>query len=419
LKKLTNKILFISLLNYFFVVITDVNCQWEQMSSGIGAGKSIQCMVLDGNSILAGTSDAGIFKSTNNGLSWNSINNGLTVLNVKKIYISGNIIYAGVYSGGVFRSTDNGNNWIQVNSGIENRTVEALISFGGYLFAGTSSGGGVFISTNNGNNWTPVNSGISYMSIYALESNGSFIFAAAANGVYRSSNFGTNWTQVVNGFSYYLGVNFFYKENFNIYAGKNDGLYSTSNNGDNWVNLGLTNQCVSAFIKYNNIFFAGLTSGTGTSGVVLSTNNGANWITKNQGFTVTYPFPPDVKSILISGNFIYAGTEGQSIWRRSLIDITDIKNINSSLPEKYSLLQNYPNPFNPSTNIRYQITNNKFVKITVYDLLGKEIETLVNEKQSPGTYEVTFDGSNYPSGVYFYKLSSGDFSETKKMVLIK
>ncbi|MBN1633036.1 MAG: T9SS type A sorting domain-containing protein [Ignavibacteria bacterium] len=88
-------------------------------------------------------------------------------------------------------------------------------------------------------------------------------------------------------------------------------------------------------------------------------------------------------------------------------------------PYKYALSQNYPNPFNPSTSIRYEIPNGSFVKLVVYDALGREVQTLINEKQSPGTYEITFNASRYPSGVYYYKLTAGEFSDTKRMVLIK
>ncbi|HEY5122801.1 MAG TPA: T9SS type A sorting domain-containing protein [Ignavibacteria bacterium] len=80
---------------------------------------------------------------------------------------------------------------------------------------------------------------------------------------------------------------------------------------------------------------------------------------------------------------------------------------------------NYPNPFNPITKIRYDLPKNGYVKLVVFDALGREIETLVNEKQSPGTYEVTFDASQYSSGVYFYKIEAGDFNAMKRMVLIK
>ena len=88
-------------------------------------------------------------------------------------------------------------------------------------------------------------------------------------------------------------------------------------------------------------------------------------------------------------------------------------------PVSYLLSQNYPNPFNPTTNIKYQIANNSFVTLTVYDILGKEIANLVNAKQSAGIYDVQFDGSRLSSGIYFYKLKAGDFSDVKSMILVK
>lgn len=93
-------------------------------------------------------------------------------------------------------------------------------------------------------------------------------------------------------------------------------------------------------------------------------------------------------------------------------------NINE-LPSGFKLEQNYPNPFNPATVIRYQLAVSSVIVLKVYDFLGKEVATLVNEKQNAGTFEVDFDGSNFPSGIYFYRLSTGDFSDTKRMILLK
>jgi len=82
-------------------------------------------------------------------------------------------------------------------------------------------------------------------------------------------------------------------------------------------------------------------------------------------------------------------------------------------------MQNYPNPFNPSTSIRYEIPKTGLVKIVIFDENGREVESLVNEKQTAGTYEATWDASKYPSGVYFYRLTTESYSETKKMILLK
>ncbi|MCX6164668.1 MAG: T9SS type A sorting domain-containing protein, partial [Ignavibacteriae bacterium] len=98
---------------------------------------------------------------------------------------------------------------------------------------------------------------------------------------------------------------------------------------------------------------------------------------------------------------------------------TGVINVSSEIPDGFKLSQNYPNPFNPTTNIKYQIPKNSFVSLKVYNSIGKEVAVLVNKSLSPGTYETTFDASKYPSGVYFYKLTTDGFSETKRMVLIK
>ncbi|MCX6165638.1 MAG: T9SS type A sorting domain-containing protein [Ignavibacteriae bacterium] len=92
---------------------------------------------------------------------------------------------------------------------------------------------------------------------------------------------------------------------------------------------------------------------------------------------------------------------------------------NTNTPDKFELMQNYPNPFNPTTNIKYQLGNNSFVSLKVYDILGKEVATLINEYKKAGTYEVRFDGKNLSSGIYLYKINAGDFSETKMMSLVK
>jgi type IX secretion system substrate protein len=105
-------------------------------------------------------------------------------------------------------------------------------------------------------------------------------------------------------------------------------------------------------------------------------------------------------------------------------NVLGITPINSEIPESYNLLQNFPNPFNPSTKIKFEIPNSKSetnpkTEIRIYDVTGKMVETIVNEDLKPGTYEVTWNAAKYSSGVYFYKMISGNFTETKKMLMIK
>ncbi len=116
-----------------------------------------------------------------------------------------------------------------------------------------------------------------------------------------------------------------------------------------------------------------------------------------------------------------AGGYNQEIYTAIVngIPIGGIPPIVKNVPDEYKLLQNYPNPFNPTTKIKFNIPKQSFTKLTIFDILGREVTTLVNEQLKPGSYEVEWNGSNFASGVYFYKLTAGDFSETKKLILMK
>lgn len=95
------------------------------------------------------------------------------------------------------------------------------------------------------------------------------------------------------------------------------------------------------------------------------------------------------------------------------------KNNDNKIPGNYELSQNYPNPFNPSTRISYSIPKETFVEIKIYNMLGNEVALLVNEEQKAGTYSITFNASNLPSGVYFYRLQADNFTITKKLTVLK
>ncbi len=108
------------------------------------------------------------------------------------------------------------------------------------------------------------------------------------------------------------------------------------------------------------------------------------------------------------------------IWAAAIdLNTIGIRQISSAAPDKFGLDQNFPNPFNPGTVISYQLKTRSDVILKVYDISGKEVITLVNEKQNEGRYSATFNGSDLTSGIYFYKITAGDFTFTRKMVLVK
>ncbi len=139
-------------------------------------------------------------------------------------------------------------------------------------------------------------------------------------------------------------------------------------------------------------------------------------------------YPTSAITQLSDGDFVVAGFSDYQVGlfvRYTLTPGTDVNSINENIPEKFALSQNYPNPFNPSTTINYSIPTNAFnasatnVQLKIYDVLGREVATLVNKEQTPGNYSVKFDAAALKSGMYLYKIQAGNFSESKKMLLIK
>jgi hypothetical protein len=402
------------ILNSSFL-ITNCFCQWVQVSNGMG-NQIVYSLAYSGNNIFAGTDSNGVYLSTNNGTNWTqtSLNNR----EVDAIAVNGNNIFAGTYYNfGVYLSTNNGTNWTQTS--LNNRSVFSLAVNGNTIFAGTNNSHGVYISTDNGISWNQTS--LNNRNIYALAINGNYIFAGTFDfpinfyGVYLSINNGTNWTQTSlnNRGIYALAVN-----GNNIFAGIGYpyyGVYLSTNNGTSWTQTSLSNQYVNSLaIDGNNIFAGG-------SGVYVSNNNGTNWIQRNEGLGNAV-----VEALCILNNYIFAGTRGYSVYRRPLSELVSIQPISNEVPQSFSLSQNYPNPFNPSTKIKFDIPaplnppkGGTLTRIVIYDILGHEAATLVNEQLKPGSYEIKFDASGYSSGIYFYKIESGSFTETKKMILIK
>jgi len=348
--------------------------------------------------LYAGTGGYGILKSTSNGQNWTQTE--LSSQTMLTFATNGNYVYAGAVDG-VYISSNNGVNW--THTSLNNDAAYSIAISGSTIFAGC--GYAFYQSTNGGANW--VQGALNEVALSLIVS-GSYVFAGTYNGVYVTTNNGINWTQTsLNNRSVpslAFGSNI-------LYAGtESNGLYYSTNNGTNWVQTSLNSVTVSALTVSGSYIFVG----TDVDGIYFSSNNGQNWFQKNQGIGVQY-----IEDLFISDSYIYAGTEMNSAWRRGLSEAINVKKISEIVPSGYSLNQNYPNPFNPNTKISYQIVKSGFVTLSIYDMVGREIAVLVNENQSPGTYEYTFNASGFSSGIYFYKLKSGDFSFVKKMALIK
>jgi Secretion system C-terminal sorting domain len=398
----SGKILFVVLA---MLIAMNANGQWVQMNNGLPQNEIILSFNSSGNYIYAGTG-SGVYVSTNSGVIWTQ-----TALNnqgVTSIVVNNNNIYAGT-NNGVFVSTNNGNSWTQTGSFIHN--VLAVAVSGNYVFAGTDAAG-VYRTTNNGISWFQTS--LNDRFVWTLAVNGNNLFAGG-DGFYVSTDSGANWSQsYLNKIISSLSIS-----GSNLFAGTNGyGVNISTNNGINWVQTSLNNKSVYSLATINNNIFAGLSGSiTDTCGVYISTSNGSSWINISQGLS----FNIAVRTLLIANNYVFAGTQGQSVWRRPLSEIIGIQNIGSEMPSSFSLSQNYPNPFNPATKIKFAMPKVGDVKIVVYDVQGKEVQTLVNEKLQPGSYETVFDAgmSGLTSGIFFCKLTSEGFSKTIKMLKIK
>jgi hypothetical protein len=398
-----------------FVIVTVPSlshAQWVQ-TNGPSGGR-VHCFALNGTILLAGT-DGGVYLSADDGSSWTAASTGLTDTTVTALAVSGTNLFAGTWNGGgVFLSTNGGSSWSY--SGLTNRVVDFGLS-GTSLFAGTY--GGVFISTNDGSSWT----GAWPNAVWALAVSGAKLYVAAYCGyVYLSTNNGSSWMEADYNFRNpwvgcydQLVVNVLAASDTNLFAGTADGgVFLTTNRGTSWtaVNNGLTNgtnyyPAVNAFAFYNTDVFAGT-----DYGVFLSTDCGSGW--SQIGLSNN-----NILALAVSGSNLFAGT-GSGVWRRPLSEIiTSVSLPLAELPTRFSLNQNYPNPFNPSTTIRYELARTSNLTLRVYDILGREVSVLVNERKNAGAYEVKFDASRLASGVYLCQLWAGDYIATTKMFLVK
>lgn len=407
-KNLNSLILFFVFL--FTFNFTDISAQWVQKSSGIGTSSTVYALASIGTTLFAGTAGGdGVWKSTNNGDNWTQ-----TTLNnqsISSFYVSGGTLYA--CGSGIFKSTNLGISWTPLSL---SQGVGPITSIGAYLVAGTGANG-LFYSSNDGATWNP--SSITSGNSWAFATSGSNIFVGMQfSGVRLSTNQGVNWANTGLGATNVLSLLI---SGSSIYAGTEfNGIQVSNNNGANWTMSSFPAFGVYSIISQSTFLFAG-SSNSGApdnGGVYISSNGGSTWQMRNQGFGGIY----SVLSLLYHNNFMFAGTFGGGVWRRGYAEIISpvgISNTTNVTPEKFSLEQNYPNPFNPTTRINYELPITNFVSLKVYDALGNEVKTLVNEKLNAGSYSVDFNAAALPSGIYFYKLVTEKFSETKKMMLVK
>lgn len=430
------------------------------------------------NIIYAGTGDNGVFISNNGGSSWNVWNDGLKNFAITKLKIGGSKVWLGTEYGGVWcRNTaqsvsppylthNTGDYKISIfqdgsfghlsslttlGEGCQYKNnVDALFASG--LIFGTQSAGFVngnqasFRIVNDFTNTEPIHEVTSldpemdYISETAYNDNGAIIPYGVSVHQKAFSNVGDEFVILEFGFTsassslddFYAGI----FADWDVGAGegfhKNLGGYDQSRN--------LAYQYVTDGAPDPNYY--GLVALSGMAGAKVTTEGGAMQETALQRISTfeneTITEIGDYRMWIGSGPFtlsqgitkfvcfaFVAGTDltnlqanADAAIQKYQYIITDVDE-NNILPKQFNLSQNYPNPFNSTSTIRYFVSKKSFIKLSVYDLLGKEVKVFVNEEQNPGQYEIIFDGKEFVSGIYLYKLKTDEISLTKNMILMK
>jgi len=355
-----------------------------------------------------------IYKTTNSGFNWNNIYafSGENFIDLS-IIDNQNILVAS-HSGKIFKSTNGGTNWLIVdNIGITNIYSISMNSSSGII---TANNGKIAYTSNSGLNWTMVDLNTNSDIVTSTNVADKFWAATTLGQIYFSSNSGLNWLLQNSGISTAIKSIYFYDSQNGYTIGTNGTVLHSANAGQNWNVLAMLSGN-----DYSSIKFINQNTGwaIGENGVIRKTTNGGlNW-----GYQIS-SVSSNLNSVCFVSNTLGFIASDSSIILRSSNSggiLTGTQSISSEIPSQFSLSQNYPNPFNPATKIKFAIPHGYTSQtiLSVYDILGRRVAVLVNEQLLPGTYEVDWDASAFPSGVYFYTITSGSFKETRKMVLLK
>ncbi len=392
---------------------------------------------------------ARVYKSTNGGLNWLLRNGGLPAVNGYAIFaFDTTTAFVGNTNGSIFKTTNGGNNWTSV------LTVSGSFSNGIHMFnanygiySGDPTGSGVpyqfRITTDGGNTWVlsptapiatsewgVINAWDFTDSSHVWIGSANTIASATTAKVFRTSTgyYGTWGNAVVTGTGgssgcYYQAVGFV--NNTNGMVGSSGGdLRKTTDGGVTfsavtapWTAGTVAVINMNALKDGSNIIR--VTVAGDTTRMFRTTNLGTTWIRETLPLEATIGQVQHIQFLNANLGFAGLGASGGIGGFIKYAPSTGINPVNGNVPADFSLAQNYPNPFNPSTTIKFALPKSGSVMLKVYNALGKEVETLVNEVMGAGMYEVTFDASKLNSGMYFYRLSTNGFSETKRMMLVK
>ena len=430
---------------------TDYGLTWDKVKSPLTNLHMTAILQTSSNEVFVTTDGNGIFKSNDDFFSWQSIGRGLPYVAINELAVNSNgYILAGADEAGVWVSRDNGISWDIICNGLSYNDIEAIcIDSKGSIYVGTWWGG-IFKSDNNGEIWNNINSNMFPVRSMVIDTSDNII-AGTHDGVYVSSDYGITWQEILDKSTYKIAFNF----NNVLFAGGYNWVKYSNDLGKNWesfrspiwelevlefgfnkindIYIGTNiitlksedsgetlqevfNKSMRAFFRSssNVMYFALEDAGINdNSEIYISEDDGLTFIDFSEGIS------GEITSFEVDKNgYLLAGTKANGIFRSKNI-VTDIRKHQNIYPQKIDLFQNYPNPFNPKTTISFYLPKSEYVSIEIFNSLGQRIRNLVSERISIGNHKVTFNGSELTNGLYFYKITVGNFSDIKKMLLIK
>jgi Secretion system C-terminal sorting domain len=390
---------------------------WNTARAGLPSNAGVVAVASFGTRLFAAT-DGAISYSDDDGAIWTQTES--VVQNVRAFSEVGDYLFAASYDSGVYRSTDNGVTWNSTNNGFANPGAVGLLTNQGVLYAQTWSG--IRISYDTGANWTLPSGVDSLISSDAVMAGN--VLAIFFDTIYSTTDNGGDWSQMTILLPTYpdeldpinlgplTGVSIFLFAAAN-YDDSGYGLHQlvlrSSDNGANWEEINTTfHHGVNSFFAVGSSLFAMV-----DDSIFFTTDYGVTWIEADGGLPSSVAFP-----LGSNGIKLYAGTDNSGLWRRPLSDF-GISSVTQALQPAPFDIQSYPNPLSQSTSITFTLPEASEVTLTISDATGRETPLLRSAWFPAGQHEITWDASNYPSGVYLCRLSSNGESVTERVVVLK
>ncbi len=385
---------------------------WAQYNNGI--------VIVTGAPGSAGTTFDQVLRSTNGGTNWTIIPFGSTSTFQDIAMLNNTTGFMCGTNGALRKTTNAGLNWDSVPGPFGTNTlrrIEFVDANTGYMFQSSGATNGAWKTTNGGSTWDSIPGIGSETRGYAS----SFVNANTGYvGNYtpklmKTTNGGVNWTVLTNtpmGSGYIYGVKFFNADSGYVCGTAAARLCRTTNGGTTFDTVPQPFAAPLYTMKFFTFNSGWIFGSNGFAG--RTTTGGVSWLLYNTSGSTPYGcFMTNADSGFV------VGTSGY-IHKISKPPLTGTEWSGIQIPTEYYLRQNYPNPFNPTTTIEFALPKQGLVSLKIYDITGREITTALNTMLNPGIIKYTFDGTNYSSGVYFYKLVvDGKMINTKKMVLVK